>query len=472
MNFIYCAILFKLSVMKQFYLIIILINYSICSGQVTFKSQDYIFFNDPKSSKPILIINDSILYSGTSIQQKTFSHTDYPDVLKNYIPFQITNKTYLVHGGCGPVLEYRNDSIVRIDKSFLHLNQNNGNKFQYKNEIFFFGGYGLFTYKNIITKFDFKSKEWNQIETFNSPPSPRQLSFSILIQDDLYVFDGYENDPENFLQTVQCENIVWKLHLPSMEWKKIGHYDANINLNSKNGVSSSFIANEKLYILPLFNINTIYEIDLKTNSITEFKSKTKHITNTFFDNTKNEVIYIITNGDGSKSILHTPIKDFLGVIGSQRNFILPWYKNINTIILVVFIILFLIMTTKFHKKIKSLIYKPKFKITYYNDSKEFYFKGALIESLDYTELQILQILAQNSSRFISLNDLNHIFENEIKSDNFSSIIKRREIAMSKLLNKLQFILSIPFDEIIIFRKNPKDKRLKEIKLKDYIINIQ
>jgi hypothetical protein len=288
----------------------------------------------------------------------------------------------------------------------------------------------------------------------------------------LYVFDGYENDPENFLQTVQCENIVWKLHLPSMEWKKIGHYDANINLNSKNGVSSSFIANEKLYILPLFNINTIYEIDLKTNSITEFKSKTKHITNTFFDNTKNEVIYIITNGDGSKSILHTPIKDFLGVIGSQRNFILPWYKNINTIIVVVLIIIFLIMTTKFHKKIKNLIYKPKFKITYYNDSKEFYFKGALIESLDYTELQILQILAQNSSRFISLNDLNHIFENEIKSDNFSSIIKRREIAMSKLLNKLQFILSIPFDEIIIFRKNPKDKRLKEIKLKDYIINIQ
>lgn len=458
--------------MKQFYLILILINYSICSGQVTFNSQNYIFFNDSKSSKPIVIINDSILYSGTSKKQKPFLHTDYPDVLKNYIPFHITNKTYLVHGGCGPVLEYRNDSIVRLDHSFLHLNQNNGNNFQYKNEIYFFGGYGLFTYKNIITKFDFKSKEWNQIETFNSPPSPRQLSFSLLIKDDLYIFGGYENDPEKFLQTVPCDNIIWKLHLPSMEWTKIGYFDSTFEFNSKNGVSSSFIANEKLYILPLFNVNTIYEIDLKVNLITKFKSKTKHVTNTFFNNKKNEVVYIIHNGDGTKSVFHSPIKEFLGNIEWQRNFVLPWYKNINTIILIVFIILFLTMITKFHKKIKNLIYKPKFKITYYNDKKEFYYKGALIESLDYTELQILQILAQNSSRFISLNDLNHIFENEIKSDNFSSIIKRREIAMSKLLNKLQFILSISIEEIIIFRKNSKDKRLKEIKLKDYIITIR
>jgi hypothetical protein len=460
--------------MKQFYLkiTIILINCGICYGQVKFKSEDYIFFKESKSSKPILIINDSIMYSGTSRQQKPFLHTDYPDVLKNYIPFQITNKTYLVHSGCGPVLEYRNDSIVRIDLSFLHLNQINGNKFQYKNEIYFFGGYGLFTYKNIVTKFDFKSKEWNQIETFNNPPSPRQLSFSLLIKDDLYIFGGYENDPEKFLQTVPCDNIIWKLHLPSMEWTKIGYFDSTFEFNSKNGVSSSFIANEKLYILPLFNVNTIYEIDLKVNLITKFKSKTKHVANTFFDNKTNEVVYIIHNGDGTKSVFHSTIKEFLGNIEWQRNFILPWYKNINTIILIVFIMLFLTMITKFHKKIKNLIYKPKYKITYNADKKEFYFKGALIESLDHTELQILQILAQNSSRFISLNDLNHIFENEIKSDNFSSIIKRRELTMLKLLNKLQFILSISIDEIIIFRKNPKDKRLKEIKLKDFIITIR
>ncbi len=460
--------------MKQFYLIItiISINCCICSGQVTFKSEDYIFFKESKSSKPILIINDSIMYSGTSRQQKPFLHTDYPDVLKNYIPFQITNKTYLVHSGCGPVLEYRNDSIVRIDHSFLHLNQINGNNFQYKNEIYFFGGYGLFTYKNIITKFDFKSKEWNQIETFNSPPSPRQLSFSLLIQDDLYVFGGFENDPKNFLQTIPCDNLIWKLHLPSMEWTKIGYFDSTFEFNSKNGVSSSFIANDKLYILPLYNVNTIYEIDLKVNLITKHKSKTKHVTNTIFDNKINEVVYIIHNGDGTKSVFHSPIKEFLGNIEWQRNFVLPWYKNINTIILIVFIMLFFSMMTKFHKKIKNLIFKPKFKITYYTDKKEFYFKGTLVESLDQTEMQILQILAQNSSRFISLNDLNHIFENEIKSDNFSSIIKRREITMLKLLNNLQFILSIPIEEIIIFRKNPKDKRLKEIKLKDYIINIR
>ena len=62
---------------------------------------------------------------------------EYLDNLKFYIPFIANNKNYLVYNGCGSVLEWRNDSIVRIDKSFLHKNQYGAVTFVYKNKIFY-----------------------------------------------------------------------------------------------------------------------------------------------------------------------------------------------------------------------------------------------------------------------------------------------------------------------------------------------
>ena len=115
-------------------------------------NEDCLLFREAKTNQSILIIEDSILLNVKSQKKTKLKHTFYPDKLIHYKNFNIKDKTYLVHDGCGPVLEYRNDSIVRIDHSFLHQNQCAAVSFVYNNEIYFFGGYGLFTYKNILTR--------------------------------------------------------------------------------------------------------------------------------------------------------------------------------------------------------------------------------------------------------------------------------------------------------------------------------
>jgi hypothetical protein len=96
---------------------------------------EFLLFREAKTKQPVLIIDDSLVYKGNDMKRIAFKHTEYPAKLQEYKFFNIGKKTYLVHEGCGPVLEYRNDSIVRIDNSFLHRNQFGAARFVYNNEI-------------------------------------------------------------------------------------------------------------------------------------------------------------------------------------------------------------------------------------------------------------------------------------------------------------------------------------------------
>jgi hypothetical protein len=454
-------------------LLIFFLALATCQAQSIYRSDNYLLFKEAKSSQAVLIVKDSLLYKGNPLKQKPFFHTSYLDDLKSYIPFLIGRKNYLVHSGCGPVLEWRNDSIVRIDNSFLHRNQINSRPFIYKNEIYFFGGYGLFTFKNLLTKYSFKTKEWDEIETFGAPPSPRQYSLGIVLQDDFYVFSGYEKDPNRFLQMKSCEPIAWKLHLPTMQWSELGKFDSTINLNSREGISSCFTANEKLYILPLLNYTNVYEIDFIKNTISTYRGFLKNATSSYFDAKTKQVVYLNKNADGLKSIMRTPLKEFLGKQVSQQAFILPWYFSFNstTLIMVILsVVLVLILILYIYKRKCRFI--PFNGITFHATSAIFYYRGKPLDTLEDAELLILEYLVQNRYRFVSLNELNHLYENEINKNNFSTVIKRREVAFASLISKLQILTATNESDILIYQKNKEDKRIKEIKLKESFIKIK
>ena len=180
---------------------------------------EFLLFREAKTKQPVLIIEDSLVYKGNAMKRIPFKHTEYPAKLQEYTFFNIGAKTYLVHDGCGPVLEFRNDSIVRIDNSFLHRNQFGAAKFVYNNEIYFYGGYGLFTFKNILTKFDFQTGEWIEIKTFSDVPiEARESAFSYIVDNNFYVFGGNTKSETNIQTSIRLDNTVWKLHLPTMKW--------------------------------------------------------------------------------------------------------------------------------------------------------------------------------------------------------------------------------------------------------------
>lgn len=455
------------------FIFIFLFVLTTCQAQSIYRSDQHLLFKEAKSSQTVLILKDSLLYKGNPLQQKTFLHSPYLDILKGYIPFEIGKKNYFVHAGCGPVLEWRNDSIVRIDHSFLHLNQINSLPFVYNNEIYFFGGYGLFTYKNLLTKYSFKTKEWDEIETFGTPPSPRHLSLGIVLQDNCYVFSGYEKDPDHFLQMKAVEPMVWKLHLPSMQWSELGKFDATINLNSKEGIYGSFTADEKLYIIPLLNFTYVYEIDFKNNTLTTFKGDTKKVFNPYFDGKTREVVYLNQNSDGLKNVLRTPLQEFLGKPIHQQVFILPWYQNMeaSTILISILSILGIVSLGFYFSKRKPNI-KPFNGITFKTDEANYYYKGKQLDTFEEAELRILDYLVQNRQHFIPLNELNHLYENEIQIDNFTTVVKRREVALANLMAKLLFITKSTEKDILTYRRSPNDKRMKEIKLKDHFIRVK
>ena len=59
---------------------------------------------------------------------------------------------------------------------------------------------------------------------------------------------------------------------------------------------------------------------------------------------------------------------------------------------------------------------------------------------------------------------NKLFENSLVVENFSTTIKRRENTLNGLFIKLALITEIKESNILISRKNPDDKRIREIKL--------
>lgn len=456
------------------FLLFLFIFSTTCKAQTTLgRSTEHLLFKEAKSGQAILILKDSLLYKGNPLKQRQFSHTPYPSVLKDYLPFSIHNKTYLVYRGCGTVLEWRNDTIVRVDNSFLHRNQFFASTFTYNNKIYFFGGYGLFTYKNIVTKYNPTTKEWDEEETFGNPPSPRRLALSHIINNDLYLFSGYEKDEDNFSQNKEVAPIVWKLNLPTMTWSQAGKYSSNLNINSKDGIASSFTINEKLYIIPLTEYSYVYEIDLKNNTIITFKGKAKSVEQTFYDNKTNEVVYIYKDGDGVKSLVRTKLQEFLGKQVSREAFILPWYLSLSiSVIIIVITGLFLLLILLLYINKRRSRFVPFSGITFHSKSTNFYFRGKLLDTLDDAEILILDYLVQNRHRFVSLNELNHLYENEINKNNFSTVVKRREVAFASLLSKLQILTSKIENDILISRKNKEDKRIKEIKLKENFIRIK
>ena len=84
--------------------------------------------------------------------------------INNFTPIKINAVFYFVQNIGGLVLELNNNDLTRIDKSFNHKMQIASTIFKYNNEIYRYGGYGFFSARELIVKFDFKTNEWESIK--------------------------------------------------------------------------------------------------------------------------------------------------------------------------------------------------------------------------------------------------------------------------------------------------------------------
>ena len=416
----------------------------------------FILFREAKTKEPVLIINDSLLYKGIKLIKLPFKHTDYPEELQEYIPYNIKDKTYLVHNGCGPVLEFRNDSIVRINDAYLQRNQYGAVHFVYKNEIYFFGGYGLFTTKNILTKYIFKTKDWIQVQTRGEKAQePREGAYCYIKGDDLYVFGGQAHDVDNIPNGKLLDDKVWRLHLPTMRWDYVGNYD-----QKTLGMNPGFLiygSNKIVFLSGVFS-----EIDYNANTLSTYEiNNFKEPLSAYIEGDKIIGFYRVR----TKSFFHvSDINEFRGKLKSTTVFISPLEPNLNYLVTSSASFLVLILLLYLFRKQLNAIMKPFKGIIYNHQKSTFWYKGKLIISFDEQDKKVLLYLLEHLDQYVSLNELNQLFENYGGVETFSATIKRREQAVNSLLIKVSKLTGIDEKELALERKNAEDKRIKDIML--------
>jgi hypothetical protein len=422
---------------------------------------EFLLFREAKTKQPVLIINDSLVYKGNAMKRIAFKHTDYPAKLQEYKFFNIGTKTYLVHEGCGPVLEYRNDSIVRIDNSFLHRNQFGAVRFVYNKEIYFYGGYGLFTFKNILTKYDFQTREWIEVRTFSEVPmETRESAFSYLINNNLYVFGGNTKDEAKITTSIHLNNNIWRLNLTTMEWSCQGKINGITNLdyigNRLNNENQ-----DKIYIIT----DVVNELDFKKNI---FRKSNLEFFPTIYSNyiMGNKIICVLQDEIKKNKYFAIVPTIYLAKrkILSNSQLVIHSRKD-SKIIIILLLTLFivLIIFIVYRKRLISAL-KPFHGIIYNQDKKIFSYKGKSIPMFDDQEKRLLLYLLEQSNQFVSLNNLNQLFENSNQPETISATVKRREQTVSRLLAKVSKITGIDEKELILERKNSEDKRIKDLKI--------
>ncbi len=448
--------------MKKFlrFLTVIILFVNFSSAQELFFKQKPLLFFEEKSKQIIVIENDSLIIKINEKVKIPLKYVDYTKNLRDYIPFTIKKRNYFVHSGCGVVLEFRNDSIVRIDNSLMHNNQFGAATFVYKDEIYFFGGYGLFTTKNILTKFDFKLKEWVLVEISNDNNSPYLTdAYSIKLNDKFYVFGGYKSVNS---QIINNEDYVYCLDLKNCSWKKTKTNffieNKNVELNEKN----RFYYKDNIIINKL---NELVSVDFNNNQVLRYKNSLPYPIEHYSLVVKDELFAILDSNNHIKPgyfiLKSLPINDILKNPISEA----PFYYEEQPYYLYGIVGMFILLMLWFlYKKRRFISYylSPIVPFQYWQETELLYFKGKKVKHLSEDDIKILNKMALHPNQFISLNEFNEMFTIDYENENYSAIVKRREKKLETFLQMIANVSSYDFQDLLHERKNEVDKRIKEV----------
>lgn len=414
---------------------------------------------DYTHKEAVLFLNDSVVLKTKKKEEVSIYKAAFPGNFSEYLYINVGSRNIFVHEGCGPVLEFRNDSLVRLDKSYLHRNQFLGNLFTYQSEIYFLGGYGLFTHKKILTKFDFENKEWDLVKTNDKNIPSFENCLSKVIGDNLFVFGGTTNGSEN--------HNLYILNLKTKEWKV---YKANVFKNFETVTQNQIgIIEEKNGFYFIDNYKMFY-LDLKNNSIKQYKNKlVKHDCPGKFilKDTVYGIFNFKTDPNYSFTFEEYPLKNH---INDKNDFIVIdqiYYEDhteLYSTLSVVFILLIIIVYLFIRKKywFISLIYKTPF--IYSIKNGKLFYKGKLVSVLNNYDRLLLEKQLKHKNNYFALSDLNDLFSDSKQQDTMDVLIKRRETKLNGFIKTIAAVSGLSSEKICAFKKNETDKRIKEIQI--------
>lgn len=353
---------------------------------------------------------------------------------------KLADVTYLLYPGGGMLFSFKDGAIKRIDASFAQRNYYGAKFFTHQDGIYLLGGYGLWTTKNDLLKYNFKQKQWNKITTYGDMPQYGIKDMGIVKTENMiYTIGG--NYIETNTQKRQYIDKIYSLNLTTYEWSQnfsIPIEETNyINSNRDFGVQIDYqwvmfptvVSQEYLYIDPINGL-------IKKRQSNDFfvSNKIPLFSNGYFISTLPDKTTVKIN-----KLYNYPYKNEGYDTESSLNYIAGIQsKNFVFLLLLIIFILFFIWILFFKTK--------SFKL--YNNSIS---RGRIIVELDDSELYFLSKLAKYGS--ILNSDLVHYFNEEGKTQDL--FVKRK----NSMINNLDKKLNIHFKKSFFFKlQDSSDKR--------------
>ena len=367
--------------------------------------------------------------------------------LRDHIPFYLNDKILFLSNISGILHEYRNDSILRIDKSFDNKSHIQSLNLVYNDNLYRFGGYGYFENTNLLITYDhLESNQWDIVKYkgFEKVIPFSGVGFHFMVENKLHVA-GFNSSTDKFQNESKFYNNGF---IYDFENKII--LDV-FKVNPKIKKPESYIDLNNEYVLLFYpDSNKILIIKKDDYSVSEYSLSLRqsHLTNknhTKFGVNGDELFYISNDVDGK---IYIRSMDFKSVIKNSSPLNISIFSD-NTLIYQIsmvtgsflfIIFVFILIRNKNKNKNKLHI----------NGSGLFINKTQIFE--DERSIEIIYKLLNNE--YLTNSELNDYFSSN--GLNLNHINREK----NKFIDNLNIKLSSYLDQDFIKReKDEYDKRM-------------
>ena len=221
---------------SKIFLLVWLLSHFVWSQRIELKTMDPILCVN-EGNGDLMIIEDSteiLIYNCKTKKRKTIKieSIDIPfHELKNeFIPIFKGGDLNFIERGCGRVLRLVKNRILRIDHSFSHRNQYDGAVTVFMDTIYYIGGYGFFTVKDLVTYYDEGLGQWlmknhslKQVHQIMEPAVAKD-------SDGLICFGGrYQKGSLVGDRYHRVNPAILKFTMNSGRWDSIGYLNPRLN---------------------------------------------------------------------------------------------------------------------------------------------------------------------------------------------------------------------------------------------------
>lgn len=440
--------------MKQLFIILAFITYhrdSLAQIKHLSKHSNHYLFTYKEDT--YLIENDSI-----------FNLTQYQEgfpklhglVMSEYKFIETPKMGYMKNASSGIVYSFDGVDFNRLDHSFDFKSQFRSYTFFHDGQIMDFGGYGLHSFKNIITYFNLAKKEtelYNQETPIESSPIARDRMMAQYLNNNLYIGQGHGVLP-NIKHPYQNADLIsdyWKFSFENNTWTKLG--ERTIDIAYPYDVVYGFNNNSLL-----ISDKAVFECDIKNNLLIQYKdanfgiikslNKINTLSSITYNPYKNGFYIIIDKTFEKAEVLFVKRDHFLGTkkdtskLYSDISFF-SWKLFSFSIIIIAVLLLFYV------SKKKNNVHRIK--------SKEKEIEIALKQQ-DYT---LLFKLVEAYPKYIDYSSLLDLFPEHLGYESKKKKIRQSIILIEEYLIRTQKLKG----PIFVFRKNIEDKREKQIRIR-------